>query len=198
MTYVHETAVIDDDVELGEGARIWHFVHVSSGARIGAGSVLGQNVFVGKGVRIGKRTKIQNNVSVYEGVRIEDDVFLGPGCVFTNVLRPRAFIEQKDAFAPTLVRRGASVGAGAVIVCGHELGAYCFVGAAAVVTKDIPAHALVVANPARRSGWVCRCGRRLPDAGERDQRVPFVCASCGASLDIGATAVRLLSPPDCG
>jgi len=172
--FVHETAVIDDDVVLGEGTKVWHFVHVSSGARIGERCVLGQNVFVGRGVRIGRGVKIQNNVSVYDGVEIEDEVFLGPSCVFTNVLNPRAFLERKDEFRGTRVGRGATVGANATIVCGHDLGPYCMVGAGSVVPRGVPPHALVVGNPARVLGFMCVCGVRLP-AGEG----PAQCAACG-------------------
>ena len=163
---VHPSAVVDDGVELGEGSRVWHFAHVSSGARIGRGCSLGQNVFVGRNVRIGDGVKIQNNVSVYEGVEVEDDVFLGPSCVFTNVNNPRSFIERKAEFRLTRVGRGASIGANAVIVCGHDVGAYAFVGAGAVVTKDVAPHALVIGNPARRIGWMSRAGVRLPAAEE--------------------------------
>lgn len=171
-TYVHPSAIVDDGVALGEGAKIWHFVHVCKGAVVGPRSVLGQNVFVGNGVRIGAGVKIQNNVSVYAGVEIEDDVFLGPSCVFTNVNNPRAFVERKDEFRPTRVARGASIGANATVVCGHHVGEYAFVGAGAVVTKDVPPHALVVGTPARRIGWVCRCGEKLLGEGR------VVCARC--------------------
>lgn len=171
--YIHPTAVIDADVAIGPGTKIWHFVHVLSGSRIGRGCVLGQNVMVGPKVTIGDGCKLQNNVAVYSGVTLEDDVFCGPSCVFTNVLTPRAFVERKTEFAPTLVRRGASIGANATIICGHTIGAYAMVGAGAVVTKDVPDFALVVGNPARRIGWVSRSGDRLkadlvcPRTGER-------------------------------
>jgi len=169
--FVHETAVVDDEVQIEEGVRIWHFTHVSRGARIGARSVLGQNVFVGSGVQIGSGVKIQNNVSVYAGVTVEDDVFLGPSCVFTNVLTPRAHVERKDEFAPTRVGRGVTIGANATIVCGHELGEYALIGAGSVVTKDVPPHAVVVGNPARQTTWACRCGEVLGSDGR--------CARCG-------------------
>lgn len=158
---VHSSAIVDDGVVLGEGTRIWHFAHVSRGARIGARCVLGQNVFIGTDVHIGDDVKIQNNVSVFSGVEVEDGVFLGPSCVFTNVINPRAFLERKNEFRPTRVRRGASVGANATILCGHELGQYSMVGAGSVVTRGALAHELVVGNPARRLGWVCVCGVRL-------------------------------------
>ncbi len=171
--YVHPTAVIDDGAQIGDDTRIWHFCHIMPGARIGARCILGQNVFVGAGVEIGDGVKIQNNVSVYPGVTLEDDVFCGPSCVFTNVLTPRAFVERKDEFAPTLVRRGATIGANAVIVCGNTIRPFAMVGAGAVVTKDVPRYGLVVGNPARQIGWVSRVGERLdrslvcPRTGER-------------------------------
>jgi UDP-2-acetamido-3-amino-2,3-dideoxy-glucuronate N-acetyltransferase len=178
MPFIHPTAVIDDDVELGEGTRIWHFVHVSAGANIGKACTLGQNVFIDKGVRLGNGVRVQNNVSVYKGVTVEDRVFLGPSCVFTNVNNPRAFIERKNEFKPTLVCKGASIGANATIVCGHRLGEYCFIGAGSVVTSDVAPYALMVGNPARRIGWMCRCGERLRD----EEKVQ--CRSCGASYTV--------------
>lgn len=171
--FVHETAVIDEGVVLGEGAKVWHFVHVSEGARIGARCVLGQNVYVGPGVVLGDGVHVQNNVSIYQGVEVEDDAFLGPSCVFTNVTTPRAAFPRKDALASTRVGRGATVGANATIVCPVTLGAACMIGAGAVVTADVAPHALVVGVPARRIGWVCTCGERLPEGGSP------VCASCG-------------------
>ena len=177
--WIHSTAVVDDGAVLGEGTRVWHFVHVSTGAHIGARCVLGQNVFVGRNVRIGDGVKIQNNVSVFEGVDVEDDVFLGPSCVFTNVSNPRAFIERKSEFKRTRVGRGASVGANATIVCGYDLGAYCLVGAGSVVPRGVAPYALVVGNPARQLGWVCRCATRLGSTpGEQ------TCAACGARYRI--------------
>lgn len=155
---MHPSAVLDRGCEIGERTKIWHFSHVSSGATIGADCVLGQNVYVAPNVVIGDRVKIQNNVSVYEGVTIEDDVFLGPSCVFTNVVNPRAFIERKDEYRSTRVRRGASVGANATIVCGVEIGAYALVGAGATVTRDVPACTVIVGVPGRRAGRICVCG----------------------------------------
>lgn len=157
----HESAVIDAPCEIGAGTRIWHFSHVLAGSVIGRNCVIGQNVVVGPAVAIGNGCKIQNNVSIYKGVTLEDDVFCGPSCVFTNVLNPRAHVERKDEFKPTLVRKGATVGANATIVCGVTLGAYCLVGAGAVVTRDVPAFALVLGAPARRVGWVSHAGERL-------------------------------------
>ncbi len=159
--YVHPTAILDKNVSVGEGTRIWHFVHVMSGAKIGRNSILGQNVFVGKNAVIGNGVKIQNNVSVYESVELEDEVFVGPSVVFTNVKYPRAFIEQKHNYLKTLVRKGATIGANATIVCGIELGEYCFIGAGSVVIRDVPAYALMVGNPARQIGWVSKAGRPL-------------------------------------
>jgi len=160
-TYIHPTAIIDDNVEIAEGTKVWHFCHVLDGSRIGKNCVLGQNAMVGPNVSLGNGVKLQNNISIYAGVTIEDDVFLGPSMVFTNVLTPRAFVERKDEFAPTLVRRGATVGANATTVCGNTIGLYAMVGAGAVVTHDVPDFALVLGNPARQVGWVSRTGERL-------------------------------------
>lgn len=161
--FVHATAVVDPGAEIGAGTKVWHFCHVSAGARIGARCVLGQNVMVSAGVTVGDGVKIQNNVSLYTGVAVEDDVFLGPSMVFTNVLTPRAFIGRMGEIAPTLVRRGATVGANATVLCGVTIGRYAMVGAGAVVTKDVADHALVVGNPARPVGWVSAAGERLGD-----------------------------------
>jgi UDP-2-acetamido-3-amino-2,3-dideoxy-glucuronate N-acetyltransferase len=158
---LHETAVVDEPVEIGEGTRIWHFSHILGGVRIGRDCIIGQNAMVGPDVTIGNRCKIQNNVSLYKGVTLEDGVFCGPSCVFTNVLYVRAEIERKDEFRPTLVKRGASIGANATVVCGATLGEYCFVAAGAVVTHDVPPHALVAGVPARQIGWVSHAGERL-------------------------------------
>jgi UDP-2-acetamido-3-amino-2,3-dideoxy-glucuronate N-acetyltransferase len=179
---IHKTAVVDDGARVGAGTRIWHFTHVSSGSTIGTACVLGQNVFIGRGVEIGDGVKIQNNVSVYAGVTIADDVFLGPSCVFTNVLTPRAHVERKDEFGATPVGRGVTVGANATIVCGHSLGEYALIGAGSVVTKDVPAHAVVVGNPARRTAWACRCGEVLPSQG--------LCARCGDEYEVSAHSCR--------
>jgi UDP-2-acetamido-3-amino-2,3-dideoxy-glucuronate N-acetyltransferase len=168
----HPSAVIDDGAEIGDGTRIWHFCHVSSGARIGRSCVLGQNVYVAPGVRVGDRCKIQNNVSLYTGVELEDEVFVGPSAVFTNVINPRAFIERKHEYGRTIVRRGATIGANATIVCPREIGAHALVAAGAVVTKNVAERALVAGVPARPVGAVCRCGTTM-----RDGR----CPSCGAT-----------------
>lgn len=160
-TLIHPTAAIDEGCTIGEGTRIWHFSHVMHGARVGKSCNIGQNVVISPGAIVGDRVKIQNNVSVYTGVTVEDDAFLGPSCVFTNVINPRSFISRKDEFRPTIVRRGASIGANATIVCGNEIGEYAMIGAGAVVTKDVPSYSLWVGNPARQAGWVSRAGHKL-------------------------------------
>ena len=151
---VHPTAVVDDDVTIGAGTRVWHFCHVLSDTVIGEDCVLGQNVVAGPHVRVGDRCRVQNNVSLYEGVELAEDVFCGPSCVFTNVHNPRAFVSRKSEFLKTRVKQGATIGANATIVCGVTLGAYCFIGAGSVVTRDVPAHALVYGNPAKQHGWM--------------------------------------------
>lgn len=171
--FTHSTAVIDSGCEIGNGTNIWHFSHIMSGARIGCNCNLGQNVVVSPGVRIGNCVKIQNNVSIYSGVELEDDVFCGPSMVFTNVINPRSHIERKHEYLLTRVRRGASIGANATILCGTTLGRYCFVGAGAVVTRDVPDYALVMGVPAVQVGWICFCGIRLP------QGPQVACAECG-------------------
>jgi UDP-2-acetamido-3-amino-2,3-dideoxy-glucuronate N-acetyltransferase len=161
---VHTSSYLDEDVAIGEGTTIWHFCHVLPGAVIGKHCSIGQNVMIGRNVTIGEGCKIQNNVSVFEGVVLEDDVFCGPSCVFTNVVNPRAFVSRKAEFKTTLVKRGATIGANATIICGHVIGAYAFVAAGAVVTRDVPDLALVAGVPARRIGWMSRAGERLgPD-----------------------------------
>jgi UDP-2-acetamido-3-amino-2,3-dideoxy-glucuronate N-acetyltransferase len=173
--FVHESSYVDDGAVIGAGTKIWHFCHVLPGAVIGERCSLGQNVVVMNGVRIGDNVKIQNNVSIYEGVELEDDVFCGPSMVFTNVMNPRSHVSRKHEYRATLVRRGASIGANATVVCGSTLGEYCFIGAGAVVRGDVAPFALMAGVPARRIGWMCRCGEKLPStvAGEAD------CAACG-------------------
>ncbi len=158
---VHPAAIVDPGAELGPGTRIWHFTHVCAGARIGRGCSLGQNVYVAPTVVIGNNCKIQNNVSLYDGVVLEDEVFCGPSMVFTNVINPRSAVPRRDEFKATVVRRGATIGANATILCGVELGHHCFIAAGAVVTKSVPPHALVMGVPARQTGWVSRAGERL-------------------------------------
>jgi UDP-2-acetamido-3-amino-2,3-dideoxy-glucuronate N-acetyltransferase len=158
---VHPSSFVDDGVEIGAGTKIWHFSHVLAGSTIGRDCSFGQNVMVGPNVTIGDGCKVQNNVSVYKGVTIEDDVFLGPSCVFTNVKVPRAFLSRRDSLVPTIVRKGASIGANATILCGHTIGEYALVAAGAVVTKDVPAHALFAGVPAQRIGWVSHFGEVL-------------------------------------
>ncbi len=174
--FAHESAVVDDGAEVGEGTRIWHFTHVMGGARIGKGCSIGQNCFVARDVHIGDNAKIQNNVSIYEGVTLEDDVFCGPSMVFTNVVNPRSHVSRKHEYRPTLVRRGATLGANCTVLCGHTIGRFAFVAAGAVVTKDVPDYALVAGCPARPVGWMCACGVRLAIADDRAR-----CGSCGAS-----------------
>ncbi len=159
--YIHKSSYIDENVTIGSGTKIWHFCHIQTGARLGYGCSLGQNVNIGNNVVIGNRVRIQNNVSVYEGVEIEDDVFLGPSCVFTNVLTPRANYPVHGVYARTLIMQGASLGANCTIVCGNTVGRYAMVGAGSVVTANVPDYALVIGVPARQLGWVCECGKRL-------------------------------------
>jgi UDP-2-acetamido-3-amino-2,3-dideoxy-glucuronate N-acetyltransferase len=190
--FVHPTAIVDPGALVGAGCKIWHFCHVMAGARLGVGVVLGQNVFVGGAVVIGDRCKIANNVSLYDAVMLAEDVFVGPSAVFTNVKTPRAFVSRRGEYLPTRVERGATVGANATVVCGHTLGAYCLVGAGAVVTHDVPAHALVVGAPARRRGWVCICGVTLIEAGRarRGARATFGCPSCARRYTVEGDLVR--------
>ena len=177
--FAHETAVVDEPASIGAGTKIWHFSHIMSGARIGERCTIGQNVFIAATARIGDNVKIQNNVSVYEGVDLEDDVFCGPSCVFTNVMKPRSAFPRRDrSFDKTLVKRGATIGANATIICGVTIGEHAFIGAGAVVTKDVPAHALCFGNPAGFGGWVCRCGGKLKAV---DDGETAGCPSCALS-----------------
>jgi UDP-2-acetamido-3-amino-2,3-dideoxy-glucuronate N-acetyltransferase len=175
--FAHETAVIDEGTRIGNGTRIWHFSHVMTGSEIGENCNIGQNVVISPGVKLGKNVKVQNNVSIYTGVVCEDDVFLGPSMVFTNIVNPRSAIIRKDSYVPTLVEKGASIGANSTIVCGNRIGKYSFIGAGAVVTKDVKPYALVVGNPARQTGWMSEYGHKLqfdengyaicPESGEK-------------------------------
>ena len=175
---IHSSSYVDDPVSIGAGTKIWHFSHILGHVTIGTDCSIGQNVMIGPHVTVGARCKIQNNVSLYEGVHLADDVFCGPSCVFTNVTNPRANVERKDEFRPTRVGRGATIGANATIICGHEIGDYAFIAAGAVVTSDVPAHALMVGVPARQIGWMSRSGERLgpdlvcPRDGSRYRQTP--------------------------
>jgi UDP-2-acetamido-3-amino-2,3-dideoxy-glucuronate N-acetyltransferase len=189
--FAHESCYIDDGAQIGQGTKIWHFCHVMPGAIIGERCNLGQNVVVMQGSRLGNNVKVQNNVSIYEGVVLEDDVFCGPSCVFTNVVNPRSHVSRKAEYQRTLVRRGASIGANATILCGVTLGEYSFIGAGAVVRSDVPPFAIMVGVPARRVGWMCRCGVRLQF---REGRA--TCAACGTDYRESDGALRLIDPPD--
>src|SRR6187549_4162992 len=159
--YAHPSAIIDDGCVIGDGTKVWHFSHIMPGCTIGEHCNIGQNVVISPGVQLGKNVKVQNNVSIYTGVQCEDDVFLGPSMVFTNVTNPRSAINRKNQYAKTIVKHGASIGANATIVCGHDIGQYAFIGAGAVVTKNVPAYALFIGNPARQAGWMSEYGHRL-------------------------------------
>ena len=186
--FIHETAVIDDNVIIGPGTKIWHFSHILPNSNIGERCNVGQNVVIGPDVTVGNRCKIQNNVSIFKGVTLEDGVFCGPSMVFTNIYNPRAEIRKMDQVRPTLVKKGATIGANATIVCGVTLGCYSFIGAGAVVTRDVPDHALVFGNPAKHAGWVCACGGKLNET--------LVCRECSRTyqrFDNGLSVVQ--SPP---
>ena len=187
--YAHPTAVIDAGATIGAGSRIWHFCHLMPGAVLGARCSLGQNVFVANRVRLGRNVKVQNNVSLYEGVICEDDVFIGPSAVFTNVINPRAGVERKEEYRITVLKRGVTVGANATVVCGVTLGEYAFVGAGSVVTKDVAAYQLVVGNPARPLGWMSAHGSRL----EFDENGEATCSGSGTVYVLENGAVRLKS-----
>lgn len=189
--FAHESAYVDEGASIGHGTKIWHFCHVMPGAVVGEGCTLGQNVVVMPGVRIGNGVKLQNNVSVYEGVVLEDDVFCGPSCVFTNVINPRSAIPRKAEYLPTLVRRGASIGANATIICGATIGEYAFIGAGAVVRGSVPAYALMLGVPARQAGWMCRCGVRL-----ELRSGGAICSACGTRYE--EVAGRLSPIPPAG
>jgi len=176
--FVHESSYVDEGAEIGLGTKVWHFCHVMPRAQIGERCNIGQNVLVASGVKIGNNVKIQNNVSLYTGVLIEDDVFLGPSMVFTNVMNPRSHVNRKDEYMETLVKQGASIGANATIVCGTTIGQYAFIGAGSVVTRDVPAYALLHGNPARVRGWMCQCGIKLRFQDESGNE-QSTCVTCG-------------------
>lgn len=185
--FVHESSYVDEGCTIGAGTKIWHFSHIMNNCTIGTNCNIGQNVVISPGVVLGNGCKIQNNVSVYTGVVCEDGVFLGPSCVFTNVINPRAFVERKNEYRQTVVKEGASIGANATIVCGHNIGKYAFVGAGAVVTKDVPDYAVVYGNPAQIQGYVCKCGNKLSFEGSHAQ-----CASCGTQYMYHSDQVTLV------
>jgi UDP-2-acetamido-3-amino-2,3-dideoxy-glucuronate N-acetyltransferase len=190
--FVHESSFVDNGAKIGSGTKVWHFCHVMGSARIGERCNIGQNVFIAPEVVIGNNVKIQNNVSLYTGVVVEDDVFLGPSMVLTNVINPRSHVSRKDEYRSTLIQKGASVGANATLMCGITLGKYCFVGAGAVVTRDVPDYGLVYGNPARLQGWICQCGIRLEFElvnGEEQA----VCPECGQRYAKKGQEVSLIS-----
>ncbi|MDZ4750299.1 MAG: acyltransferase [Flavobacteriales bacterium] len=185
----HETAVIDEGVEIGHGTRIWHFSHLMPGCKVGANCNIGQNVVISPEVILGNNVKVQNNVSIYTGVVCEDDVFLGPSCVFTNVMNPRSSVIRKSEYRKTIVKKGASIGANATIVCGNDIGEYAFIGAGAVVTKEVQAFALMVGNPARHTGWMSRNGHKL----QFDKIGMAACPETGEKYELKNGSVKLLS-----
>ncbi|MBG0781712.1 MAG: N-acetyltransferase [Bacteroidales bacterium] len=187
--FAHETAVIDEGCEIGKGTKIWHFTHIMTGCKIGENCNFGQNVVVSPGVVLGNNVKVQNNVSIYTGVICEDDVFLGPSMVFTNVINPRSAVNRKAEYAKTIVGRGASIGANATIVCGNDIGEFAFIGAGAVVTKAVPAYALVVGNPARHVGWMSEYGHRL----NFDENGIAICPESGDKYQLSNGIVRKIS-----
>jgi UDP-2-acetamido-3-amino-2,3-dideoxy-glucuronate N-acetyltransferase len=176
--FVHQSSYVDEPCEIGEGTKIWHFSHVMKNSKIGRHCNIGQNVVISPDVTIGDNVKIQNNVSVYTGVELEDDVFCGPSMVFTNVVNPRSHVSRKDEYRKTLVKKGASIGANATVVCGHTIGRFAFIGAGSVVTRDIPDYALIVGNPGRLAGWMCECGIKLNFSGDAEAQ-NCTCAACG-------------------
>jgi len=191
-TTIHPSAIVDDGAQLGDGCRVWHFVHISAGARIGERCSFGQNVFVGNDVAIGNNVKIQNNVSVYDAVTLEDDVFCGPSMVFTNVYNPRSAVTRKDEYRRTLVKRGATLGANSTIVCGTTVGRYAFIGAGAVINRDVPDFALMVGVPARQIGWMSRFGERLELPLSSDQPVDAACPNTSDRYRLSGQQLQLI------
>jgi len=192
--FIHESSYVDEPCEIGEGTKIWHFSHIMAGSKIGRGCNIGQNVVISPQVRIGDNVKIQNNVSVYTGVELEDDVFCGPSMVFTNVTNPRSHVSRKDEYRVTIVKRGASIGANATIVCGHTIGVYAFIGAGAVVTRDVPDYAMIVGNPGRVAGWMCQCGVKLDLSRDAARNENATCAACGTAY---VKTGEVVSPSAC-
>jgi UDP-2-acetamido-3-amino-2,3-dideoxy-glucuronate N-acetyltransferase len=188
--FVHESSYVDEPCSIGKGTKIWHFCHIMKDCDIGERCNIGQNVFVASGVKIGTNVKIQNNVSLYTGVVLEDDVFCGPSMVFTNVVNPRSAVIRKDEYKETLVKKGASIGANATIVCGHTIGKYAFIGAGAVITKDVPDYALMTGNPARLSGWMCECGIKLHLPINKEQDAQTTCSACNRHYVKSGLVVR--------
>ena len=176
--FIHPSAVVDDGASVGEGTRVWHWCHIMSGVKIGTNCNIGENAFIESGVVLGNGVKVKNNVALYTGIECEDDVFLGPNCVFTNVSNPRSFIERKAEFKKTIIKRGATIGANATIVCGHDVGEYAFVGAGSVVTKTVPAYTMVIGNPAKFYAYVCKCGVKLDES--------LVCPACSSRYSMDA------------
>ena len=188
--FVHESSYVDAGAEVGAGTKIWHFCHIMPRARIGRNCNFGQNVLVASDVTLGDNVKVQNNVSIYTGVVIEDDVFLGPSMVFTNVVNPRSHVLRKDEYRVTRVRRGASIGANATIVCGVTLGRYCFIGAGSVITRDVPDYTLVYGNPARARGWMCHCGVKLSLSEGASETV---CSACGSQYRKTGSGIQAIA-----
>jgi UDP-2-acetamido-3-amino-2,3-dideoxy-glucuronate N-acetyltransferase len=184
--FVHESSYVDEPSSIGEGSKIWHFSHILKNVTVGKKCNIGQNVVIGPNVKVGDNCKIQNNVSVYEGVELEESVFCGPSMVFTNVFNPRSEVVRKDEYRKTLVKKGASIGANATVVCGSTIGEYAFVGAGSVVTRDVAPYALVMGNPARRTAWMCRCGEKL---GKAKAGEVANCPACGASYEVAADRI---------
>ena len=195
--FAHETACIDEGARIGEGTRIWHFSHVMSGARVGRNCNFGQNVVVHSTAVVGNGVKVQNNVSIYDAVVLEDDVFCGPSMVFTNVINPRSHTPRKQEYMTTLVKQGATIGANATVVCGIIIGKHSFIGAASLVTRDVPDHALVFGVPARFQGWMCKCGIRLETVADEKGSEEIICITCGRTYSKEGNKVTLLTEPSC-
>ena len=191
---IHPSAIVDEGAQIGAGSKVWHWTHVCSGAILGERCSLGQNVYIGNRVTMGNNVRVQNNVSIYDNVTLEDDVFCGPSMVFTNVLNPRAHVSRKHEYRNTLVRKGASIGANATVVCGTTIGRYAFIGAGAVVSRNVPDHALMVGVPARRTGWVCQCGVKLPDLSHGQDSAIVHCPDCHTGYTITPHACEPIEP----